>query len=195
MVALSRMHALCPDIWQILSCWTNYTATMDLSLIARTRAVCRLAQVESHSINQDEMLFMDWRDAHLDPLAKERNRSLPTFLYVMPFSPTRIFAEETSLVARPGVDFDDIKIRMQQRLAGLGIKVTRVLEEEHCFIPMGGVLPRQLHAQQDAQERGGAGGGARGGAGAAPEGPRGRARRGDGRRPQPPRLGAHLARE
>lgn len=61
----------------------------------------------------------------------------------MPFSKTRIFAEETSLVARPGLDFDDVKIRMKQRLEHLGVKVVRVLEEEHCFIPMGGVLPRQ----------------------------------------------------
>jgi lycopene epsilon-cyclase len=77
----------------------------------------------------------------LDADSKERNRSLPTFLYVMPFSPTRVFMEETSLVARPGVDFDDIKLRMRQRLAHLGVRVTAVLEEEHCLIPMGGVLP------------------------------------------------------
>jgi lycopene cyclase-like protein len=80
-------------------------------------------------------------DEHLDADSKERNRSLPTFLYVMPFSPTRVFMEETSLVARPGVDFDDIKLRMKQRLAHLGVRVTAVLEEEHCLIPMGGVLP------------------------------------------------------
>lgn len=102
-----------------------------------------LVEVESHPFALDEMLFMDWRDAHLDPAAKERNRSLPTFIYVMPFTKTRIFAEETSLVARPGVDFDDIKLRMKQRLEHLGVRVVKVLEEEHCFIPMGGVLPRQ----------------------------------------------------
>lgn len=46
-------------------------------------------------------------------------------------------------MARPGLDFDDVKIRMKQRFEHLGIKVVRVLEEEHCFIPMGGVLPKQ----------------------------------------------------
>jgi lycopene cyclase-like protein len=100
-----------------------------------------LAEVESHPFPINEMLFMDWRDGHLEPAAKARNASLPTFIYVMPFSSTRVFMEETSLVARPGVDFDDIKLRMKQRLAGLGVTVTRVLEEEHCLIPMGGVLP------------------------------------------------------
>lgn len=96
-----------------------------------------LVEVESHPYPVDEMLFMDWRDEHLDAAAKERNRSLPSFLYVMPFGPTRIFAEETSLVARPGLDFDDVKLRMKQRFEKQGIKVVKVLEEEHCFIPMG----------------------------------------------------------
>lgn len=100
-----------------------------------------LAEVESHPFDVSEMLFMDWRDSHLDGAAAARNASLPTFLYVMPFGKTRIFCEETSLVARPGVDFDDIKLRMKQRLAHLGVTVTSVLEEEHCLIPMGGVLP------------------------------------------------------
>ena len=39
-----------------------------------------------------------------------RNRRLPTFLYAMPFSDTRIFLEETSLVARPAVPFPDLKV-------------------------------------------------------------------------------------
>jgi len=101
-----------------------------------------LAEVESHPFPLGEMLFMDWRDEHLSGDAAARNEALPTFLYVMPFSTTRVFMEETSLVARPGVDFDDIKLRMTARLAALGITVRCVLEEEHCLIPMGGVLPR-----------------------------------------------------
>lgn len=39
------------------------------------------------------------------------------------------------------VDFDDLKARMKIRLEKMGIKVTKVLEEEYCLIPMGGVLP------------------------------------------------------
>ena len=101
-----------------------------------------LCEVVAHPFPLDEMLFMDWRDEHLSGADAVRNEALPTFLYVMPFSPTRLFLEETSLVARPGVDFDDIKLRLRARLAGLGVTVVKVLEEEHCLIPMGGVLPQ-----------------------------------------------------
>ncbi|KAL2534998.1 Lycopene beta cyclase [Abeliophyllum distichum] len=59
----------------------------------------------------------------------------------MPFSSERIFLEETSLVARPGVPMDDIKERMVARLSHLGIKVRSIEEDEHCVIPMGGPLP------------------------------------------------------
>ena len=47
---------------------------------------------------------------------------LPTFLYVMPFSKDRIFLEETSLVARPAVDFPELKKRLEARMAHYGIK-------------------------------------------------------------------------
>lgn len=71
------------------------------------------------------MLFMDWRDAHLKKYAtlQAENAALPTFLYAMPFSDTRVFLEETSLVARPGVPFSDLKERMYARLKHMGIKV------------------------------------------------------------------------
>ena len=42
---------------------------------------------------------------------------------------------------RPGLEFDDLKVKLQQRLESLGVKVKRVDEEEYCLIPMGGVLP------------------------------------------------------
>eukprot|EP00245_Coleochaete_scutata_P007935 TRINITY_DN23763_c0_g1_i1.p1 TRINITY_DN23763_c0_g1~~TRINITY_DN23763_c0_g1_i1.p1 ORF type:complete len:576 (+),score=78.67 TRINITY_DN23763_c0_g1_i1:39-1730(+) len=115
-----------------------------------------VAEVESHPFEVDKMLFMDWRDSHLaqHPTVLEGNRKLPTFLYAMPFSSTRIFLEETSLVARcqvksatgevkfEGVPFPDIIRRMELRLEHLGIKVTSIEEDEYCRIPMGGVLPR-----------------------------------------------------
>lgn len=71
------------------------------------------------------MLFMDWRDEHLasQPDMRERNSKLPTFLYAMPFSKTKIFLEETSLVARPAVGFQDLKDRLEARMKWLGIKV------------------------------------------------------------------------
>jgi len=97
--------------------------------------------VEPHGFPLDEMLFMDWRDAHLDSKFKAMNDEHPTFLYAMPFGPNKIFLEETSLVERPGLEFDDLKVKLQQRLDRLGVEVKSVEEEEYCLIPMGGVLP------------------------------------------------------
>lgn len=107
-----------------------------------------IAEVESHPFDIDTMLFMDWRDNHLDgaPDVKARNAKLPTFLYAMPFSENKIFLEETSLVARPAVAFPDLKERLEARLKWLGIKVKHIEEEEYCLIPMGGVLP--VHPQR-----------------------------------------------
>lgn len=59
----------------------------------------------------------------------------------MPLGGNQIFFEETSLVARPGVSFQECRDRCFQRLEYHGIKVTKVHEEEYCYIPMGGALP------------------------------------------------------
>ncbi|BDA46459.1 Lycopene beta cyclase, chloroplastic [Coccomyxa sp. Obi] len=103
-----------------------------------------LAEVESHPFPTDAMLFMDWRDDHTaeTPEMQESNSKLPTFLYAMPFSKTRVFLEETSLVARPAVPFLVLKERLEARMAKYGIKIKSIEEEEYCLIPMGGVLPR-----------------------------------------------------
>ncbi|QDZ18931.1 lycopene beta cyclase [Chloropicon primus] len=102
-----------------------------------------LVEVDKHPFDLDKMLFMDWRDDHLRdlPELKARNDRTPTFLYAMPFSETEIFLEETSLVARPAVPFDDLKERMEARLKHLGINIKSVHEEEFCLIPMGSSLP------------------------------------------------------
>ena len=101
-------------------------------------------EVESHPFDVDAMLFMDWRDDHLAdlPALRASNAKLPTFLYAMPFSPTKVFLEETSLVARPIVPFPELKARLDARMKHLGIKVLAIEEEEYCAIPMGGVLPK-----------------------------------------------------
>lgn len=102
-----------------------------------------LAEVEEHPFDLDKMVFMDWRDSHLADSTelKARNAKIPTFLYAMPFSDNRIFLEETSLVARPGVRVEDIQERMVARLRHLGIRVRSIEEDEKCVIPMGGPLP------------------------------------------------------
>lgn len=53
-------------------------------------------------------------------------QKLPTFLYAMPFSPTCVFLEETSLVAKPAVPFPELKRRLEARMQHLGIKITKV---------------------------------------------------------------------
>jgi len=104
-------------------------------------AMLRVAD-NGHAFDPDEMFFMDWRDEHLEGDDKRGNAEEPTFLYTMPFSRTKLFVEETSLVARPGVPFDELKDRLVKRLAYLGVKVEAFEEEEFCLIPMGGVLPK-----------------------------------------------------
>ena len=81
-----------------------------------------MVDVDSHPFALDTMLFMDWRDEHLagEPGMRERNRRLPTFLYVMPMGPKRVFLQETSLVARPAVPFEELKVRRRARGAGRG---------------------------------------------------------------------------
>ncbi|WVZ06699.1 hypothetical protein V8G54_020045 [Vigna mungo] len=98
-----------------------------------------LAEVDEHPYDVDKMLFMDWRDSHLDndKELKQRNDRIPTFLYAMPFSSTKIFLEETSLVARPGLRMDDIQERMVARLRHLGIRV-KSIEEDEQVVGIGG---------------------------------------------------------
>lgn len=81
--------------------------------------------MDAHPFDNDTMLFMDWRDEHTKkfPAMQEAVQQLPTFLYAMPFSDTRVFLEETSLVARPGVPFSELKERLYARLSHMGIKV------------------------------------------------------------------------
>ena len=67
----------------------------------------------------------------------------PTFNYVMPLTKDVIFFEETSLVANPAMSFQDCKDRLVDRLASQSVQITDVLEEEFCYIPMGGGLPRK----------------------------------------------------
>lgn len=47
----------------------------------------------------------------------------PSFLYAMPLGGSRVFLEETCLVARPALPFATLKRRLERRCAALGIKV------------------------------------------------------------------------
>lgn len=59
----------------------------------------------------------------------------PTFMYAMPMGgqpgKKRVFFEETSLVARPPMTFDECKRRMELRLKHLGVKVYHTATTYH----------------------------------------------------------------
>jgi lycopene beta-cyclase len=89
------------------------------------------------------MTLFDYRTDHFDgdDAATIKATKAPTFMYAMPLEGNKVFFEETSLVARPAMSFQECKDRCFRRLKHLGIDVTKVEEEEYCYIPMGGALP------------------------------------------------------
>jgi len=93
--------------------------------------------------DKEAMTLFDYRTDHFDGNESETMKATkaPTFMYAMPLKGNTVFFEETSLVARPAVSFQECKERCFKRLKHLGIVVTKVKEEEYCYIPMGGKLP------------------------------------------------------
>jgi lycopene beta-cyclase len=93
--------------------------------------------------DKEAMTLFDYRTDHFDgdEVATVKAIKAPTFMYAMPLEGNRVFFEETSLVARPAVSFQECKNRCFRRLKHLGIDVNKVVEEEYCYIPMGGALP------------------------------------------------------
>jgi lycopene beta-cyclase len=93
--------------------------------------------------DKEAMTLFDYRTDHFDDNEVEMKKGVtsPTFMYCMPLEGNKVFFEETSLVARPGVSFQECKDRFDRRLKYLGITPTKVEEEEFCYIPMGGSLP------------------------------------------------------
>ena len=99
-----------------------------------------LSQVGPYS--KEAMTLFDYRTDHFsDESDLTKATEAPTFMYAMPLKDNQIFFEETSLVARPAVSFQECKDRCYKRLEYLGIKIKKVTEEEFCYIPMGGALP------------------------------------------------------
>jgi lycopene cyclase-like protein len=94
-------------------------------------------EVKKHPFSENEMTLMDFRQV------PGFSPHTPSFLYALPISETRLFVEETSLAGRPAMSFDDLKSRLELRLAHLGLKVEKVHSEENCRIPMGLPLPRK----------------------------------------------------
>nr|AUE44521.1 lycopene epsilon-cyclase [Heterosiphonia pulchra] len=100
------------------------------------------AEVKSYPYEKDEMVLMDFRDAHMTSDAeRDASQRQPTFLYVFPGGEKRAFFEETSVIQNEAVSFEELKDRLYKRLEYDGIEVERVIEEELSFIPLGGLLP------------------------------------------------------
>jgi len=97
--------------------------------------------------DKEAMTLFDYRTDHyddndsFDEMTRTKLARDPTFMYAMPLRDNQIFFEETSLVARPAISFQECKDRCFRRLEHLGIQVTKLHEEEFCYIPMGGALP------------------------------------------------------
>ncbi|GAX10298.1 lycopene beta-cyclase [Fistulifera solaris] len=111
-------------------------------------ALVQVDETESTDLTQigpydkEAMTLFDYRtDHYVDPEDEAKVGAAPTFMYAMPLYDNLIFFEETSLVARPAVSFQECKDRCIERLKYHRIKVTEVYEEEFCYIPMGGALP------------------------------------------------------
>ncbi|XP_047308458.1 lycopene epsilon cyclase, chloroplastic [Impatiens glandulifera] len=97
-------------------------------------------EVENSPYDPKLMVFMDYRD-----YTKRKTQTLeeqyPTFLYVMPMSPTRIFFEETCLASKEAMPFDLLRRKLMSRLETMGIRILKTYEEEWSYIPVGGSLP------------------------------------------------------
>ena len=63
-----------------------------------------------------------------------------TFLYALPLAPDTFLLEETSLAHAPGLPPSELKTRLWDRLARLGVQ-GEVVGEEHVHIPMAPPLP------------------------------------------------------
>jgi lycopene beta-cyclase len=81
---------------------------------------------------------MDYRCDHL---SEEQRSEPPTFLYAMDLGDGVFFVEETSLALAPGVPYDVLKQRLQQRLDLRGVEISEVIHEEFCLFPMNLPLP------------------------------------------------------
>ncbi|XP_021851843.1 lycopene epsilon cyclase, chloroplastic [Spinacia oleracea] len=97
-------------------------------------------EVENSPYDPNVMVFMDYRD-YTKLSVQSLEAKYPTFLYAMPISPTRIFFEETCLASVDAMPFDLLKKKLMTRLQTMGVRITKIYEEEWSYIPVGGSLP------------------------------------------------------
>jgi lycopene cyclase-like protein len=95
---------------------------------------------EPHGWDLHQMVLFDWRDEHL-PTEHRSPTDIPSFAYTLPIDDTKLFMEETVLIADQKYPIDKLRRRLELRLASLNLKVRKVHMEEKYSFPMGGPLP------------------------------------------------------
>lgn len=99
--------------------------------VARQVAFGWTLRARRHPFALDTATWMDWR-----PARAGEDRVEPSFLYALPLSEERVFVEETSLAAAPGLPIPVLRSRLMARLAQMEVSAAQVEDEEICVIPM-----------------------------------------------------------
>ena len=117
---------------------TPHIRRPDQGQVAGQAAYGVVGRFSEKPIEADRFVLMDYRCDHL---SDEQRLEPPTFLYAMDLGDGMFFVEETSLAHAPGIPYDVLKQRLQQRLKRRGVEVTELLHEEFCLFPMDLPLP------------------------------------------------------
>lgn len=120
---------------------TPHIRRPDQGLVAGQAAYGVVGRFSRPPIEAGRFVLMDYRCDHLSAAQRQEP---PTFLYAMDLGDGTFFVEETSLALAPGVPYDVLKQRLQQRLDQRGVEITEVIHEEFCLFPMNLPLPDRL---------------------------------------------------
>mmetsp|Transcript_1306 Transcript_1306/g.4544 ORF Transcript_1306/g.4544 Transcript_1306/m.4544 type:complete len:839 (+) Transcript_1306:245-2761(+) len=101
---------------------------------------------EKHGYRPDTAVFMDYLQSDPEESAPEGSWRVPSFLYVLPTDEHTVFLEETCMVSRVQLPFDELKRRLYVRMEQQGLRLddatnVTMLEEEASWIPLGGTNP------------------------------------------------------
>ncbi len=90
-------------------------------------------------LKKGQFVLMDYRNDHLNEAQKKEP---PTFLYAMDMGNGKYFLEETSLGLVNPLTMDNLKERLEKRLAYRNISITSMQHEElGLFLPMNMAIP------------------------------------------------------
>ena len=117
---------------------TPFITRAEQGPVAGQAAYGLVGRFTADPIEKGRFVLMDYRCDHL---AEDQRSEPPTFLYAMDLGDGVFFVEETSLALAPGVPYEVLKRRLQQRLQRRGVEITDVMHEEYCLFPMNLPLP------------------------------------------------------